>query len=170
VGSPLVDRRFATDAVAPVGTLGPLFAVLPSAKLPAGSLQSFQYWNQTKLVGSLRPSAGNVFHAYVLRPTAVANQYTVIYDSGLLTIPVPTVPTGQVETVAVPSVAVAANDVIGYYGEGIPFDNVATGDVVSYPAPVAPVLNTTMTLGVTPGFPIYPQKRTYSFGATVIPL
>jgi hypothetical protein len=26
-----------------------------------------------------------------------------------------------------------------------------------------------MTLGVDPGFPIYPQARTYSFAATVTP-
>ena len=111
-----------------------------------------------------------VFHAYVLRPTGVANEYTVVYDSGLQTVPVPTVPTGEVATVPVsPSVAVAAGDVIGFYGQGIPFDIVTAGDVVSYPAPVAPALNSTMTLGVDAGFPIYPQTRTYSFAATVAP-
>jgi hypothetical protein len=31
------------------------------------------------------------------------------------------------------------------------------------------VLGGTMTLGVDPGFPIYPQARTYSFAAAVTP-
>jgi hypothetical protein len=65
---------------------------------------------------------------------------------------------------------VQANDVIGFYGQGIPFSVVGTpSDMVSYPAPVAPVLNSTMTLGVDPGFPIYPQNRKYSFAAAVTP-
>jgi hypothetical protein len=163
VGNPLVSRAFATDTNPTAGTLAPYFVVLPNAKLPTGSLQSFQYWNQG--------NAGALFHAYVLRPTpGVANGYTVIYDSGVQTVPAPTVGTGEVATVPVsPSVAVAVGDVIGFYGNGIPVDiNVGT-DTLSFPAPVAPALNSTMTLGVTSGFPIYPQNRTYSFGATVAP-
>jgi hypothetical protein len=121
--------------------------------------------------GTVQGAAGNVFHAYVLRPDpAVANKYTVIYHSGLQT--VPAVATGKVETVAVPpSIAVAANDVIGFYGQGIPHDYVAQApnSTVSYPAPVAPALSSTMTLGVDSGFPIFPQNRIYSFAATVTP-
>ena len=30
---------------------------------------------------------GQAFHAYVLRPTGHANEYTVVFDSGLLTMP-----------------------------------------------------------------------------------
>jgi len=106
----------------------------------------------------------------VLRPTVgVANKYTVVYDSGLLTVPVPTVPTGEVATFLVPSVSVLAGDVLGWYGQGIPFDENIGTDTVSYPAPVAPVLNSTMTLGVDAGFPIFPQARRYSFAASVAP-
>jgi len=158
----LVQRAIVTDSATAPGTLAPVLVVLPNAKLPAGLLQSFQYWNQG--------AAGNLFHAYVLRPTGVPNKYTVIYESGLQTVPVPTSPAGEVATVAVsPSVAVAAGDVIAFYGEGIPLDvNVGTDQLI-YPAPVAPALNSTMTLGVDSGFPIYPQNRTYSFAATVTP-
>ena len=42
-------------------------------------------------------------------------------------------------------------------------------DILSYPAPIASTLNSTMTLGVDAGFPIFPQSRTYSFAATVAP-
>src|SRR5450631_1520029 len=164
VGNPLIQRAIPTDCCATQGTLRDVLVVLPNATLPAGALQSFKYWNQGPTVG------GRAFHAYVLRPTpGVPNGYTVVYDSGLQTVPVPTVPTGEVETVAVPNVPVAAGDVIGFYGEGIPLDVGVGTDQLIYPAPVAPVLNGTMTLGVDPGFPIYPQNRTYSFGATVAP-
>jgi hypothetical protein len=98
-----------------------------------------------------------VFHAYVLHPTGVANQYTVIYDSGLLTMPALTVPTvPEVATFPVSSaVAVQAGDVIAYYGESVPFSyTTGTADTTSYPAPAAPALSSTMTLGVDPGFPI----------------
>ena len=131
-GNPLVATTYATDYVTPPGTLAPLFSVLPNATLPAGNLQSFTYWNQGTAGASPVPSAGNVFHAYLLRPDAVvANKYTVIYDSGLQTVPVPTNPAGEVTTVPVSTaVAVAAGDVIGFYGEGIPFDlTPATGYV-----------------------------------------
>jgi FtsP/CotA-like multicopper oxidase with cupredoxin domain len=146
--------------------------VLPNSQLPAGNLTSFKTWNQVSPLGvGPFPSAGNIFHAYVLHPTGTPNQYTVVYDSGVKTVPVPANPAGEVATFPVsPAVAVSAGDVIGFYGQGIPWDYVASSpDTVSFPASVTPALNDTMTLGVDPGFPIYPQDRTYSFGATVAP-
>ena len=116
-------------------------------------------------------AVGTTFHGFVLRPTpGVANKYTVIYDSGARTMAAPSVPTGAVATFPVsPGVAVAAGDVIGFYGQGIPFDIGVASDSVAYPVPVAPVLNGTFTLGVDPGFPIIPQNRQYSFAANVFP-
>jgi hypothetical protein len=58
--------------------------------------------------------------------------------------------------------------VIGFYGEGIPVTPGGGTDTLSYPATVAPALNTTMTLGVDAGFPIYPSRPTYSFAASVV--
>ena len=154
VGNALIARAYATD------TAPNVFVVLPNAKLPAGTLQNFKYWNQG--------AGGMVFHAYLLRPTGVANGYTVVYDSGAQTSPVPATPAGEVATVVVPSsVSVAAGDVIGFYGQGVAFDIGTASDTVVYPTPVAPALNTTMTLGVDAAFPIYPQARTYSFAVTV---
>jgi hypothetical protein len=86
VGNPLQDRAYATDFPVGVGELAPVFVVLPPA-LPDGMIQSFQTWNQAALGASPFASAGNVFHAYVLRPTGIPNEYTVIFDSGLLTVP-----------------------------------------------------------------------------------
>ena len=172
VGNPLITRAYATDFATPPGTLGPALVVVRNAVLPSGTLQSFQTWNQATPGGSPTPSAGNLFHAYVLRPTGVANQYMVVFDSGLLT--VPALPTGNtvglVQAFPVAPVAVQAGDVIGFYGEGVPVDTGVTvnPDVLSYPAPTAPTAGITITLGVDPGFPIYSvQDRTYSFGATV---
>jgi hypothetical protein len=75
-----------------------------------------------------------------------------------------------VSTFAVPAgVAVGAGDVIGFYGQGVSFTIGTASDTFSYPVKVAPVLGASMTLGVDPGFPIYPQARTYAFAATVTP-
>jgi FtsP/CotA-like multicopper oxidase with cupredoxin domain len=168
-GNPLMGRTYATDYAAPVGALAPTFVVLPKP-LPAGTLESFEIRNMAVPGASPTPSAGNVFHAYLLRPTGTANQYTVVYDSGLLTVPNTTVP-GVSEVTSFPVttiVPVLAGDVIGFYGEGIPRDTTPTGiDIRSFPAPVAPVLNGTVSLGTDPNFPINPQARTYSFGAIV---
>jgi hypothetical protein len=87
VGNPLVDRAYATDFPVASGELAPVFVTLPDAALPDGMLTSFQTWNQADPGGSPFGSAGNVFHAYVLRPTGNENQYTVVFDSGLLTVP-----------------------------------------------------------------------------------
>jgi FtsP/CotA-like multicopper oxidase with cupredoxin domain len=183
LGNPLVDRAYATDYATGPGVLGPVFVILANTKLPAGTLSSFQVWNQGTAGTSPTPSAGNLFHAYVLRPTSgVANGYTVLYDTGELTMPPTAVPgISDVATFAVsPSVAVAANDVIGFYGEGIPVDTgvVLNPDTLSTPASsdstllsnVAPSVTNAIELGVTAGFPLFPtQDRTYSFAATVTP-
>jgi len=169
-GNPLVQRAYATDFIGNPSAPSPLpvFEVLSSSPLPAGDLQSFKIWNQGVAGLSPTTSAGHAFRAYLLRPTGVANAYTVVYDSGLQTVPVPTNPAGEVATFPVtPSVAVVAGDVIGFYGDGIPDDIGAGTDTFSFPAPTAPALNNTITLGVDAGFPIYPQARTYSFAATV---
>jgi len=56
--------------------------------------------------------------------------------------------------------------VVGFYGQGTAVDLAGTDQVV-YPVPVAPALSAEVTLGVTAGFPIYPQTRTYFFCAVV---
>ncbi len=178
-GNPLTERAFATDYATPPGTLGPVFVVLSNTKLPAGTLQNFQFWNQGSPGGSPTTSAGNLFHAYVLRPTAVANQYTVVFDSGEQTVPTPSVATGEVASLPVAGVPVQQDDVIGFYGQGIPVDTGVTvnPDTLSYPATADPTLATNvapsqgaaLTLGVDAGFPILSQDRTYSFAATVTP-
>ena len=146
-----------------------MFVVLPNAQLPAGTLQSFQAWNQVTPGGSPGPSAGNVFNAYVLRPTATPNEYTVVYDSGPLTVPVSAIPAGEVATFTVPAVTVQLNDVIGFYGRGIPVDTGITvsPDTFSHPATAdpalivnqAPAVAATIGIGVDPGFPL-PRSRT----------
>ncbi len=158
VGNPLTERAYATDAAAEV------FVVLPDA-LPDGQIQSFVTFNQTSGGGS----EGKTFHAYVLRPTGTANQYTVVFDSGLFTVPAAAGSAGNVETFAVADIPVQAGDRIGFYGQGIPLDIGAGTDGLSYPAPAAPVQDGTITLGGT-GFPLFNQARIYSFGANVLDL
>ena len=82
IGNPLIDRSNATDYATAPGVLGPVFVVIPGAMFPTGTLENFQTWNQATPGSSPTPSAGGLFHAYVLRPTGTANQYQVVYDSG----------------------------------------------------------------------------------------
>jgi FtsP/CotA-like multicopper oxidase with cupredoxin domain len=168
VGNPLQERAYATDYATAPGTLGPVFVVLPNAVLPAGNLESFEIWNQASTGGSPTASEGNLFHAYILRPKGVSNQYDVVFDSGVLTVlPTSTAGISELATFTVPTFPVQAGDVIGFYVEGIPVDVGGGTDILSYPAPAAPAPGVTITLGVDSGFPIYSQDRTYSFAANV---
>ena len=175
VGNRLIDRAYATDfPVTTVGELAPVLVVLPDQPLPDGFLTSFQMWNQANAGSSPFPSAGNVFHAYVLRPTGNTDEYDVVFDSGLLTVPDLTDPNvSEVATFGVANLAVQAGDILAFYGQGIPLDDAGGSDILSYPAPTSPLqtsdpLNPSLiTLGSTE-FPFYNQVRTYSFGAQVI--
>ena len=168
VGNPLVDRTYASDYPVGVGELAPVFVTDPDP-LPVGLLQSFRVWNQAAPAGSPFPSAGNVFHAYVLRPTANANEYTVVFDSGLLTMPALADPAvSEIATFPVANLAVQAGDVLAFYGQGIPVDTGTGSDVLHYPA-VQPLQDTNIVLG-SADYPIFPQVRTYSFEAQVLDL
>jgi FtsP/CotA-like multicopper oxidase with cupredoxin domain len=167
VGNPLIERAYATDFPVATGELAPVFVAMPSVVLPDGLIQSFQTLNQAAPAGSPMPSAGNVFHAYILRPTGTPNEYTVVFDSGLLTVPALGDPAvSEVATFPVADVAVQAGDVLAFYGQGIPVDTDVGSDVLHYPA-VQPLQDSTITLGSV-DFPIFPQARTYSFAAQVL--
>ncbi|MCY7289658.1 MAG: hypothetical protein LH624_15795, partial [Cryobacterium sp.] len=177
-GNPLTERKYATDYAKPTGELGPVLVVLDHTKLPDGTLNDFQSWNQGTAGGSPTTSAGNLFHALVLRPTGTAGEYTVVYASDELKVPMPTVNTGEVETYSVPAVTVQKNDVIGFYGQGVPVDTdvLANGDTLSTPANgdpmlasnVAPAKDSTVKLGAS-NYPDFSHDRTYSFAADVTP-
>ena len=177
-GNPLIERSYATDYAKPTGTLGPVLVILDHATLPAGTVNEFQSWNQGTPGGSPTPSAGNLFHALILRPTTKAGEFTVVYVSDQLTVPTPTVVTGEVETYPVPAVTVQKNDLLGFYGQGIPVDTgtVSHGDTLSTPATgdstrateVAPEKDSTITLGAS-NYPDFSHDRTYSFAANVTP-
>ncbi len=158
VGNPLVARQYATDFASP-----PTVFVVVNAPLPAGTLQSFQSLNQATPGSSPTASGPNSFHAYVLRP-AGGSQYTVVLDSGALT--VPAVTADAVQTYPVTPFAVQAGDLAAFYGQGIPVDTGLGTDTLLYPAPTAPTVSQIITLGDA-SFPVYPQQRTYSFGANV---
>ena len=158
VGNPLSARAYATDTATTV------FGVVqdPVSTLPAGVLTSFSTWNQPG-------SEGNVFHAYVLRPTGTADEYAIVFDSGPLTVPALVDTAGEISTYPVSPFDTQSGDLIGFYGQGIPVDINTGTDVIAYPGPTsAPVANDVATLG-SGDFPIYPQTRTYSIAASVMP-
>lgn len=169
VGNPLVDRAYASDFPVAVGELAPVLVVLPDA-LPDGMVQAFRTWNQAAAAGSPFPSAGNVLHTYVLRPTATPDQYDVVFDSGELTVPALADPAvGEIATFPVANLAVQAGDRLAFYGQGVPVDTGAGADVLAYPAPVPPLLGSTITVGST-DYPVLTQAREYSFDAQVLDL
>ncbi len=103
----------------------------------------------------------------MLRPTGNPDEYNVVYESAVQTVPEPAT-AGVSEVFSVPAgVAVQAGDHIGYFGSGVPIDTDVGTDALIYPALAAPALGDTITLGVG-DYPIYPQDRTYSFGAIVV--
>lgn len=163
VGNELKERAYATSTMTPPRTLD-----IVRKPLPDGLLESFQTFNQTVPGQSASTSAGKKFHAYVLRPDAtVANQYGVVYDSGELTVPDPVA--DPVVTYPVPNVAVQQGDVIGYWGEGVPFDTTGGTDLTSVVVPAPPAQNGTLTLGAG-GWAIYSQTRSYALSARVLDL
>ena len=164
VGNDLIERVFATDNDANV------FVALTGSPLPAGFLTGFQTLNQAAAGASFQPSAGLSFHAYVLRPTTVADVYSVVFDSGLLTVPPLTDPlVSEIATFGVNNLTVQLGDVLAFYGQGIPLNIGAGTDFVSVPAyvPALPLQGSVIE------FPsrVYPdlgQLREYSFGAQVV--
>jgi FtsP/CotA-like multicopper oxidase with cupredoxin domain len=178
VGNPLTERQYATDYATTPPAMGAVMVVLDHSPLPAGTLNDFQSWNQGTAGASPRTSAGGTFHALVLRPSGAAGGYTAVYTSEKLTVPTPTVLTGEVATYPVPTpVAVQKGDVIGFYGQGVPVVTGGTkGDTLSTPASgdssmatnVPPAQGSAFTLG-DPGYPDFSHDRTYSFAADVTP-
>ena len=168
IGNELKDRTYASDYPATVGVLAKAFIVVPDAVLPEGTLENFQTWNQATGGSSPFPSAGNIFYAYVLRPTETENKYEIVFKSNQFTVPpLTTLGISEVATFPVDSVSVQAGDIIGFYGQGVPLDIIDTGtDILSYLAPELPAEGSMITLGVSP-FPIIPQDRTYSIAAEV---
>ena len=161
VGNPLQDRAYATDESTNV------LVMLPQ-DLPDGFLTGFKVRNQADQGSSSAPSAGKNLHAYVLRPTGTAGEYTVLFDSGLLTMPALADPAvGEDVTFGVSNLAVQAGDRIAFFGNGVPLDMGTGTDAVFYPTPAGPAQDSTVTLGAAP-YPTLDQARTYSFAATLV--
>ena len=168
VGNQLSARTYATDYATPPGTLAPVFVVLQTNMPANGLVQGIQYFNQATPGGSPTPSEGSLFHAYILHATGVADEFTVLWDSGEQVVPAAVDPLGDVVTIAVPDVAVTSGDTIAFYGQGIPLDDAGAGvDILSTPAAILPLQGDTLTLG-SADFPVYSQNRTYSFAASVL--
>ena len=170
VGNPLIARVNATDYATAPGILAPVFVVIPSTMPASGIVQEIQYFNQATAGSSPNPSAGNLFHAYILHPTGTANEYNVVWDSGELTVPDTLDPVGEIVSIPVnPGLAVTTGDVLAFYGQGIPVDVGGGTDILSYPAPLAPVKDSTITVAAgDPGYPIFSQDRIYSIAAKVL--
>ena len=134
----------------------------------AGTLKSFETWNQASAGGSLTPSAGEHFNAYVLRPTGITDQYTVVYDSGTLTVPALANPgVSAIASFPVPDIAVQAGDVLAFYGAGVPVDTVQDLTCFTIRHLAAPSQGVDITVN-SAEYPLFGQARTYSFAASVI--
>ncbi|MEI8332836.1 MAG: hypothetical protein WCH74_03120 [Chloroflexota bacterium] len=175
IGNSIIVRQYATDDTfgstgSGVAGLGTVLVVMPTAVATPGTLANFQTFDQTT-GGTSLVSGGNIFHAYVLHPTGNPNEYSVTYDSGPLTVPV--VATDQAvlwdpaATGYTGSTSVTAGDFVAFYGQGIPLDTTAGGDLVYHPSPAAPVLATPFTLPDAVNFPSLAGTRTYSFSADI---
>ena len=137
VGNPLIARQYASDDTINTGSntvgQGTVFVLVPGG-LPAGTLTNFQTFVQNAPVSGL-PSPGNTFNAYVLHPTGNLNEYSIVFDSGPQL--VPSMSDGVATFPVSGSPAVAAGDLLAFYGQGIPLDVVGS-DLVAYPVATAP--------------------------------
>jgi len=167
VGNQPIARAFATDYATAPGTLGPVMVVVPTTMPANGVVKAIQYFNQATPGGSPTPSEGNLFNAYLLRPTGNLNEYTVLWESGLQTVPAAVDPVGDLISIPVPDVAVTSGDTLAFYGQGIPLDQGGGVDVLSYPAPTMPVAGGLVALG-SAEYPVYSADRTYSISASVV--
>ncbi len=163
VGDPIIARQYATDDTVTSTSSGlygqgQVLVVLPTP-LPAGTLSDFKSWVQTGIAPALN-SSGNSFNAYILHPTGNPGEYAIAFDSGLIT--VPAVADGMQTYPIAGSPAVAAGDLLAFYGQGIPLDLTGT-DSYAYPVAAAPTSPFTLaSLG-----PVA-SGRTYSFGADIV--
>ncbi len=154
VGYALVPQQYPTDGVN-------VFGVVPTP-LTAGTLMSFRTYNDPATYPWVPDKS---FRAFVLRPTGVLNQYLIVFDSGFLF--VPPVAVGAVQDFPIAGgFPVNNGDLIGWFGLGIPYTP-GTGAPIYWPVPNPPYQGSTITLGDPVNFPVYPEARTYSFGATV---
>ena len=161
VGNKMVERSYATSESQQA------FVIIPQA-LPTGYLQSFVALNQASVGKSQTTSAGNSFHAYVLRPTGASDEYQIAFDSGLLTMPALSDPlVSKVVTFPMPNIPVQAGDLIAFYGQGVPVDNGASADISRDALTSAPVEGEIITLG-SKGVPSLNNAQTASFAANVI--
>jgi FtsP/CotA-like multicopper oxidase with cupredoxin domain len=150
VGNERLERTTPTDGASNV------FVINPEPVGAAGSLTGFETY--------VMPASGpHEFHAYVLRPTGAPDAYSVVFDSGPLT--VPAVDGGAVLSFPVAPFAVQPGDRIAHYGQGIPIEIGAGTDQVLYPADLLPAQGATFTVGVD--YPVFVQPRTYSIAAKV---
>jgi FtsP/CotA-like multicopper oxidase with cupredoxin domain len=171
IGNPLSDRAFvgelASEAIGRDDSdRGSVLVIVPTP-LPTGVLTEFLSWNQAADDGSTA-SAGKTFIGYVLRPTGAPNEYKVIFASEPLVVP-PLARRGVSERVAYPvgQVEVQEGDVLGFYGNGIPYDAGSGVDIAGY-LRAAVASGETITVGDPAIFPLVPEARTYSFAASVI--
>ncbi len=113
---------------------------MPTA-LPDGMLQSFQTWNQATAGCEPVPVGRERVPRLRAAPDYVnPDEYTVVFDSGQLTVPALADPAvSEIATFPVANLAVQAGDVLGFYGQGIPVDTGSGSDILSYPAPTPPL-------------------------------
>ncbi|MDV3223043.1 MAG: hypothetical protein LOY02_16600, partial [Intrasporangium sp.] len=150
VGNDVVQRSTPTDGAANVLVMSP-------GVLSDGFLNGFQTFVQAG-------SENLPFHAYVLRPTGTADEYSVVFDSGQLSTPA----TPGVATFPVANLEVQAGDRIAHHGRGIPFTGGSGTDSIYYPTSAVPAQGSTITLGAVPYPAFTSQARTYSFAASMV--
>jgi hypothetical protein len=164
-GNGLITRYAASDIRAVPGALAKIFVPIGVDIASRGIVRSIKYFNQNTLGSGIYLSADNIFHAYILHLVS-ANNLEVVWSSGEITIPETIDPVGVIETISVSDVTVYPGDMIGFYGQGIPFDSDIGEDVQYYPATVLPVLGSLIKVGGST-YPIRVINRMYSMAASI---
>lgn len=128
IGNGLSERSFPSDGASDVFFTG--YIAMPSDGVVPSASIFFQ------------GSSGD-FHVYQLRSTGVADEYSVVYDSGTIT---SSGTAGEVVSFPFPNgpTDVLAGDIFAHYGRGIPFSdagglNADNAIPIFYPVPAASI-------------------------------
>ena len=164
-----MTRAYASDYPVGVGRIGPGIVVLPTA-LPDGMLQSFQTWNQAT-TGKPVPVGRQRLPRLRAAADHYPDEYTVVFDSGLLTVPALTDPAvSEVATFGGGEPGRPGGRRAGVLRAGHPRRYGAGSDILSYPGDPASRSRIRRSRSAAPSSRSYPQARTYSFGAQVLDL
>lgn len=84
----------------------------------AGTVDSFSFYEG---------ATGSSMAAMIVRPTGNPNEYSIVYDSGIISLTAFPYDTTGVKTVSISPVAIQIGDLVAHWGQGVAYDDAPGG-------------------------------------------